>query len=79
MKSTNLTYANILTVEETCTYKKSSNDPQTTIFSQEVQINSFNAMAHFRNMIEDFCVKRFQANAQRGKAALENVLEKAYP
>jgi hypothetical protein len=33
---------------------------------------------HFKDYIEDFCIKRFQMNAAKGKAALEEALDRVY-
>lgn len=32
----------------------------------------------FKDYIEDFCIKRFQMNAAKGKAALEEALDRVY-
>ena len=84
LKSTNLTYSHLLTVEETCTYEaleskdESSEAPaesrEWTKFTQEARISSFSAWNYLRDSLEDFSVNRFQANAHKGRAALENVL-----
>ena len=84
LKSTNLTYSHLLTVEETCTYEafaQNMNDNDidqlthdSTKFTQEARIRSFSAWNYLRESLEDFSVNRFQANAHKGRAALENVL-----
>lgn len=73
LKSTNLTYSHLLTVEETCTYEANSPNDYTK-FTQEARIRSFSAWNYLRESLEDFSVNRFQANAHKGRAALENVL-----
>lgn len=87
LKSTNLTYSHLLTIEETCTYEpyaSSIDNEQTqtvngtttewTRFTQEARISSFSAWNYLRDALEDFSVNRFQANAHKGRAALEIVL-----
>lgn len=89
LKSTNLTYSHLLTVEETCTYESLNEENyvknnettdkllpkhEWTKFTQEARISSFSAWNYLRESLEDFSASRFQANAHKGRAALENVL-----
>lgn len=83
LKSTNLTYSHLMTVEETCTYQgfngkaENGNVNETldyTRFTQEARIRSFSAWNYLRDSLEDFSINRFQANAHKGRAALENVI-----
>lgn len=81
LKSTNLTYSHLMTVEETCTYEAFSEkleerlkDKEWTKFTQSARIRSFSAWNYLRDSLEDFSINRFQANAQKGRAALEVVL-----
>jgi len=91
VKSKNLTFSNFITVEETCSYKpatdalggyelvfiKVSNHVISTVFKQDGQIE-VSGWSAFRDRIEDFCATRFQSNALKGKAALEEALERIY-
>jgi hypothetical protein len=90
LKSTNLTYSHLMTVEETCIYEAFKENPEDkselrtegkeepfhdyTKFTQSANIRSFSAWNYLRESLEDFSINRFQANAQKGRAALENVL-----
>lgn len=84
LKSTNLTYSHLMTVEETCIYEsfkeKSSEDEEVEVFhdytkfTQSANIRSFSAWNYLRESLEDFSINRFQANAHKGRAALESVL-----
>lgn len=90
LRSTNLTYSHLLTVEETCTYEsikredfddinnvdssKSHSTADWTRFRQEARVSSFSAWNYLRDSLEDFSVNRFQVNAHKGRAALENVI-----
>lgn len=81
LKSTNLTYSHLMTVEETCIYEAfPTTDPKHdgiadwTKFTQSANIRSFSAWNYLRDSLEDFSINRFQVNAHKGRAALENVL-----
>lgn len=85
LKSTNLTYSHLMTVEETCIYEafketeeeiisSKESAKEWTKFTQSANIRSFSAWNYLRESLEDFSINRFQANAQKGRAALENVL-----
>jgi ABC-type enterochelin transport system substrate-binding protein len=72
IKSVNLTYANLMRVEETCTYQPAQDK---TIFLQEAKIAAFGAISRFAHYVEDFSVKRFCENATVGRMGFEKVLE----
>lgn len=80
LKSTNLTYSHLMTVEETCIYEAfketdAQESPEDwTKFTQSANIRSFSAWNYLRESLEDFSINRFQANAHKGRAALESVL-----
>ena len=85
LKSTNLTFSHLLTVEETCTYEafkelelESAEPQEFTKFTQEARIRSFSAWNYLRESLEDFSITRFQSNAHKGRVALENVLNELY-
>ena len=83
LKSTNLTFSHLMTVEETCIYEaiaETDTNQNTelqkgwTKFTQSANIRSFSAWNYLRDSLEDFSINRFQANAHKGRAALESVL-----
>jgi len=75
MRSTNLTCANILSVQETVIYSPDKNHPETkTNFSQHAQITAYGAFSRICNTIEDWSVERFDQNAKKGREGFENVL-----
>ncbi|KAJ1990857.1 Phospholipid metabolism protein [Dimargaris cristalligena] len=76
--STNLTYHNVVAVNEELTYSADTSQPhlQRTQFKQSAQITAFSMISRISGYVEEFCVKRFHENAQIGKRALEQVLEK---
>ncbi|KAK0627023.1 PRELI-like family-domain-containing protein [Immersiella caudata] len=74
MVSANLTYSNLINVEETVIYKP-LNEHQTQ-FSQEAKITALcGGWQRIKNSIEDTLVKRFRENAIKGKEGFEAVLE----
>lgn len=74
MVSANLTYSNLISVEETVIYKP-LNEHQTQ-FNQEAKITALcGGWQRIKNSIEDTLVKRFRENAIKGKEGFEAVLE----
>jgi hypothetical protein len=77
LSARNLTMSNLMQVEETCTYTPSPGDPHATLLKQEASISATNVLSSWiSNMIEDFSLERFRANAIKGRAALDHVLER---
>lgn len=78
LRSQNLTFSNLLTVEETCRYAQTPEGH--TLLRQEVAIHSTcNGMwTSLANRIEEWTVGRFHANAQKGRLALEAAVERIY-
>ncbi|SCW04123.1 LAFE_0H06436g1_1 [Lachancea fermentati] len=75
LRSCNLTCANLLRVYETVTYKPNPDDPMRTIFEQEAQITAYASITKLCNKIEEWSVKRFHDNAQKGKKGFDSVLQ----
>ncbi|KAL2863037.1 putative mitochondrial protein sorting (Msf1) [Aspergillus lucknowensis] len=77
MCSTNLTWANVLSVRETVIYQRSSSMPlSTTDFQQEAQITALcGGWQKIKNKVEEASVERFKENAKRGREGFEAVLE----
>lgn len=74
MVSWNLTWSNVLNVQETVTYKP-LNEHQTQ-FGQSAQITALcGGWQRIKNKIEEFSVCRFKENAIKGKEGFEAVLE----
>lgn len=73
MVSANLTFSNLINVEETVVYKPLGD--QKTQFSQEAKITALcGGWQRIKNSIEDTLVKRFGENAEKGKEGFECVL-----
>lgn len=77
MCAMNITYADLLSVRETCIYQPASSAPDAkTNFIQRAEITAFcGGWQKIKNSIEQFTVERFQQNAQKGKEGFEKVLE----
>lgn len=82
LRSRNLTFCNLLVVEETCQYTETTSKvplkEAVTLFKQEASIRSVTGWSHLRTAIEEFGVNRFCANAHRGRLALEHAIERLY-
>lgn len=77
MRSCNLSFVNFLRVFETVDYFPNPVDPQNkTIFQQEAQITAYGRLTKICNSMEEFSVKRFCDNAEKGQLGLEKVLDK---
>ncbi|AEO63537.1 uncharacterized protein THITE_2108933 [Thermothielavioides terrestris NRRL 8126] len=73
MVSTNLTWSNLINVQETVVYRP-LNEHQTR-FEQAAQITALcGGWQRLKNSIEDTLVKRFRENAAKGKEGFEAVL-----
>jgi len=75
MKSMNLTFNNLLNVQETVQYVPDPENPNIkTIFKQDAQITAYGAFSKICNSIEEFSVERFKQNAKKGREGFEAVL-----
>jgi hypothetical protein len=73
MVSTNLTFSNLIRVEETVTYSPMGDNQ--TQFRQVAKITALcGGWQRIKNSIEDSLVKRFRENASKGKEGFEAVL-----
>lgn len=76
MKSMNLTFNNLLNVQETVQYLPDPQSPaDRTIFKQDAKITAYGAFSRICNAIEDFSVERFGQNATKGREGFEAVLQ----
>ncbi|KAK0651570.1 hypothetical protein B0T16DRAFT_386981 [Cercophora newfieldiana] len=74
MVSANLTYSNLINVQETVIYKPLN--AHQTQFTQDAKITALcGGWQRIKNSIEDTLVKRFRENAVKGKEGFEAVLE----
>ncbi|KAI9814964.1 MAG: hypothetical protein M1832_005603 [Thelocarpon impressellum] len=77
MHSTNLTWANAISVRETVVYQPDAASPESrTHFQQAAQITALcGGWQKLKNGIEEATVERFGQNAARGREGFETVLE----
>jgi hypothetical protein len=74
MTSSNLTFANILSVQETVVYRPLS--ATRTQFVQDAKITALcGGWQKVKNAVEEATVTRFSENARKGKEGFESVLE----
>jgi hypothetical protein len=74
MTSSNMTFANILSVQETVIYKPLSSTR--TQFVQDAKITALcGGWQKIKNAVEEASVTRFSENARKGKEGFESVLE----
>ena len=75
LRAKNLTLCDLLSVREHCSYLQI--DEENTLFKQRIWIEAGERMWHWlRETAEEFCARTIQANASKGKVALEHALEK---
>ena len=80
MCSNNLTWSNMISVQETVIYQPDDSQSQRgherTRFEQEARITAFcGGWQKMRSKIEEASVERFRENARRGREGFEAVLE----
>jgi len=73
LKSVNVTFSNLITVEETCTYAQHPDNPEMTTFTQECCITA--NFSKFASKIESTLLDRFTTTARKGKETLEKVIQ----
>jgi len=73
LKSVNITFSNLITVEETCTYAQHPENPNLTTFKQEACITA--NFSKFASKIENTMLDRFTTTARKGKETLEKVIQ----
>jgi hypothetical protein len=75
MCSQNITWADLLSVQEKVVYRPSPLDASKTVFEQEAKIIALcGGWQKIKSAIEDFSVERFKQNAAKGKEGFERVL-----
>lgn len=71
--SKNITYDSIIKTEETCTYTPSKENENFTDFKQVCRVSSF--VSGFTTSIEDFVLKGFKTNSDKGKEIMEAAIQ----
>lgn len=76
MVSQNLTFSNLVRVQEEVMYSPSGENQNQTTFSQSARITALcGGWQRIKNNIEDTLVNRFKENAVKGREGFERVLE----
>lgn len=77
MCSTNMTWSNVLNVQETVVYQPAASQSDSrTEFHQEAKITALcGGWQKIKNKIEETSIERFSQNATRGREGFEAVLE----
>jgi hypothetical protein len=84
MKSTPLVLPEFAEFQEVCVYTKSPNSNNSTTLTQHVKISlcqrdnedGFGFWKRMVQKVEEWCINRFEQNAERGRVALEEALLK---
>lgn len=77
MRSQNMTWSDLLSVQETVVYRPSPSQPNAkTVFDQRAEIMALcGGWQKIKNKVEDFTADRFAQNAAKGREGFEMVLE----
>eukprot|EP00158_Paraphelidium_tribonemae_P001321 Partr_v1_DN24243_c0_g1_i5_m36620 putative Slowmo homolog len=68
----NLTYSHMMTLEEVLVYSPDPANPaNATRMWQGVEVDATGIYSAFKTSVEEMCVNRFQANAEKGRKGLE--------
>lgn len=73
LRSRNITFGSLLTVEETCTYKPHPEDPSKTVFTQECAVTAVGLNSLISGKAEGTMLGVFQSTAGKGKETLDDV------
>ncbi|EFA82537.1 slowmo family protein [Heterostelium album PN500] len=74
LKTKNLSFSNILGLEEVCTYTPDPSNAEWTQFKQEAKVTS--SVFGVARKLEAFCLERFKTNATKGRAIMEQAIQK---
>eukprot|EP01112_Ceratiomyxa_fruticulosa_P001835 TRINITY_DN11_c0_g1_i1.p2 TRINITY_DN11_c0_g1~~TRINITY_DN11_c0_g1_i1.p2 ORF type:complete len:182 (-),score=31.19 TRINITY_DN11_c0_g1_i1:102-647(-) len=72
LKSRNLSFNNLLELEETCTYTPHTENPTWTHFKQEAKVTAF--PFGIAGKMEAFCLQNFKKNAVKGRDIMEQAI-----
>ncbi|KAK9702120.1 Phospholipid metabolism protein [Basidiobolus ranarum] len=74
----NITYSNLLAIEEKVVYRPELSDPSKTSFVQTAQFNALGALSRVSGYVEEFCLNRFRDHATIGRQGFELVLSRLF-
>jgi hypothetical protein len=74
VKSSNLSGASVLTVEETCTYAQSAVEPRATHYRQEARVTAF--LPLLASKFENYSVQSLSSKSKEGMAVVERLCQR---
>jgi len=74
LQSRNISYADLIQLEETCTYTTHPENKEWTHFSQDAKITAF--PFGIKGKIESYCLDKFVSNATKGREIMEQAIAK---
>jgi hypothetical protein len=74
VKSSNLSGASLMVVEETCTYQQATSSPSSTHYKQEARITAF--LPFLAGKFESYSVANLQSKSREGMAVVEKLCQK---
>ena len=74
LKAQNVSYQNIFSLRETCTYKLDPSNVDHTYFSQKAEVVAF--PFGLAKLIEKFSAEKIRANASNGRLIMENTIQR---
>jgi hypothetical protein len=77
-QTVNLNMRSLLQVNELCHFSVHPDTPSSTLLKQQAEVHAPGVFAAVGRLIEDVAVSRFQVNAAKGRAALENVTHRIW-
>jgi len=72
LRSRNISFADLLQVDETCTYTTHPENKDWTHFSQDAKITAF--PFGIKGKIESYCLDKFKTNAAKGREIMEQAI-----
>jgi len=76
-ETVNLSFSNLILIEEGLTLKKNPEDPENnTLFIQQARISAKGVLSGIAKYTEEFSAKTFKANAANGRKGLEQVINR---
>jgi len=72
LKAKNVSFSQLIEMQETCVYTPHAENSQWTQFHQHARVTSFTF--GISKLIEDFCVQTFKQNASKGRDLMEQAI-----
>jgi hypothetical protein len=72
LRSQNLSFSDLIRLEEVCTYAPHPEDSTWTHFTQEAKVTAF--PFGIKGKVESFCLEKFKKNAAKGREVMEQAI-----